>query len=204
MNLNGIDVSTYQGTIDWSKVGKTDIHFVMARASYGQAGKDNTFAANVAGAEKYGLNVGAYHFCYAETVAQAQAEAKHFLDAVKGVKLTYPLVLDLEYNTDTAKAIGLWSDMAVAFLRTLENAGYFAMLTSDKYSLESRFDAAKIAPFAIWVAQWASKCTYKGSYGIWQHSDTGSVPGISGAVDLDISYVDYAGIIQRAGLNHLK
>jgi len=203
MNLQGIDVSTYQGTIDWNKVGKSDIHFVMARASYGQTGRDKTFAANVAGAEKAGLNVGAYHFCYAESVAEAQAEAKNFLAAVKGCKLTYPLVLDLEYNTNTAKAVALWSDIAVAFLRAVENAGYFAMLYTDKYSLESRFDANKIAPFAVWVAQWAGKCSYKGAYGIWQNSDTGNISGIGAAVDTDVCYVDYAGIIARAGLNHL-
>jgi len=203
MNLQGIDVSKYQGAIDWGKVGKSDIHFVMARASYGPAGRDSTFAANVAGAGKAGLNVGAYHFCYAETVAEAQAEAKNFLATVQGMKLTYPLALDLEYNENTAKAVGRWSDIAVAFLRAVENAGYFAMLYTDKYSLESRFDAGKIAPFAVWVAQWAGKCSYKGPYGMWQNSDTGNVSGIGGAVDTDICYVDYAGIIKRAGLNHL-
>jgi len=203
MNLQGIDVSKYQGTIDWSKVSKAGVRFVMARASYGQSGRDSTFAANVAGAQKYGLHVGAYHFSYAENVAQALAEAKNFLAAVEGKKLTYPLALDLEDNPETDTAVAQWSDIAVAFLRALEGAGYFAMLYSNKYSLENRYDARKIAPFAVWMSQWAGKATYQGSYGIWQNSATGSVPGIRGAVDTDISYVDYAGIIQRAGLNHL-
>ena len=203
MNLQGIDVSKYQGVIDWSKVSGAGVQFVMARASYGQNSRDNTFAANAAGAQACGLYVGAYHFCYAETVAQAQAEAKNLLAAVQGLKLTYPLVLDLEYNTNTAKSVSLWSDIAVAFLRAVEDAGYFAMLYTDKYSLEARFDAGKIAPFAVWVAQWTGKCTFNGPYGIWQNSATGKVPGISGNVDTDISYVDYAGIIKRAGLNHL-
>ena len=203
MNLKGIDVSKYQGVIDWAKVGKSDVHFIMARASYGQTGRDKSFAANVAGAQACGMHVGAYHFSYAETVAQAVAEAKNFLTAVQGTKLTYPLVLDLEYNTNTAKSVGLWSDIAVAFLRALESAGYFGMLYTDKYSLESRFDAKKIAPFAVWVAQWADTCTCKSPYGMWQNSATGSISGIKGDVDTDISYVDYASIIQHAGLNHL-
>ena len=203
MNLQGIDVSKYQGVIDWGKVSKAGIKFAMARASYGQNSRDATFASNVAGAQKYGLSVGAYHYSYAESAAQAQAEAQNFLAAVKGLKLTYPLAFDLEYNTNTAKAAGQWSDIAAAFLRALENAGYFAMLYSDKYSLETRFEAGKIAPFAVWVAQWAGKNTYARPYGIWQNSNTGNVPGISGAVDMDISYVDYAGMIKRAGLNHL-
>jgi len=203
MTLKGIDVSSYQGTIDWSKVSKAGIQFAMVRASEGQTTRDGMFASNVAGARKNGLAVGAYHYSYAENVAQAQAEAKNFLAAVKGQQLTYPLVYDLEPNTNTNKSISIWSDLAVTFLRTLENAGYFAMLYSNKYSLETIYDAAKIAPFAVWVADWAPKCTYQGNYGIWQTTDTGKVAGITGAVDADISYVDYASIIRHAGLNHL-
>jgi len=203
MTLKGIDVSIYQGTIDWAKVKNAGIQFVMARASYGQTGRDSTFASNVAGAQKYGLAVGAYHYSYAQNIPQAKLEVNNFLAAVKGMKLTYPLAYDLEPNKDTNKDIPEWSDMAVAFLRALESAGYFAMLYSNKYTLENIYDAKKIAPFAVWVAQWASACTYKGPYGIWQNSSTGTVPGITGAVDTDISYVDYASIIKRAGLNHL-
>ena len=203
MTWKGIDVSKYQGAIDWGKVSKAGIQFAMVRASEGQSTRDSMFASNVAGAQKYGLAVGAYHYSYAENAAQAQAEAKNFLAAVKGQKLTYPLVYDLENNTNTTKNFSVWSDLAVAFLRALEGAGYFAMLYSNKYSLETIYDAAKIAPFAVWVADWAPKCAYQGPYGIWQTSDTGKVSGVAGAVDTDISYVDYAGIIQRAGLNHL-
>ena len=203
MTLKGIDVSKHQGAIDWGRVGRAGIQFAMVRASYGQSGRDEKFAANVKGAQANGIEVGAYHFSYAETAAQAQAEAKNFLDAVKGHKLTYPLVYDLERNANTSKALGKWSDMAAAVLRALEEAGYFAMLYSDKYCLETYFDAKKIAPFAIWVAQWAKKNTYKGAYGVWQTTNTGKVPGINGPVDADISYADYARIIQRAGLNHL-
>jgi len=203
MTLKGIDVSKYQGVIDWGRVSRAGIQFAMVRASEGQSARDSMFAANVAGAQANGLAVGAYHYSYAENTAQAQAEAKNFLAAVNGMKLTYPLVFDLEPNTDTSKVTGIWSDLAVTFLRALESAGYFAMLYSNKYSLETIYNAAKIAPFAVWVAQWAPKCTYQGPYGIWQTSNTGKVPGITGAVDTDISYVDYAGIIKQAGLNHL-
>ena len=203
MNLKGIDVSKHQGIIDWGKVSRTGIQFAMIRASYGSSGRDSTFSANVKGAQANGIETGAYHYSYAENTAQIRAEANNFLTAVKGYKLTYPLALDLEYNTNTAKAAGKWSDMAVTFLRILEDEGYFAMLYSDKFSLETRFDAKKIAPFAVWAAQWAKKNTYKGPYGIWQTTNAGKVPGITGPVDADISYVDYARIIRRAGLNQL-
>ena len=201
MNLQGIDVSKFQGAINWDSVCQSGVKFVMARASYGKSSRDNTFAANAAGARACGLEVGAYHFCYAETVEQARAEAANFLAAVEGFELTYPLALDLEYNANTAKALSLWSDMAAAFLREIEDAGYFAMLYSDAYSLANRFNKEKIAPFAVWVAQWAAKNTYTGPYGIWQNSSTGSVPGIAGAVDTSICHVDYAGIIKSKGLN---
>ena len=203
MTLKGIDVSRHQGVIDWGKVSRAGIQFAMVRASEGQSTRDSMFASNVAGAQKYGLAVGAYHYSYAANTAQAKAEANNFLAAVKGQRLTYPLVFDLENNTGTAKVTGMWSDLAVTFLRALESAGYFAMLYSNKYSLETIYDAAKIAPFAVWVADWAPRCGYKGPYGIWQTSDAGKVPGVTGAVDTDISYVDYAGIIKSAGLNHL-
>ena len=203
MTLKGIDVSRYQGVIDWGKVSRAGIQFAMVRASEGQSTRDSMFASNVAGAQKNGLAVGAYHYSYAQNAAQAKAEANNFLAAVKGQKLTYPLAFDLEPNTKTSSVTGLWSDMAVAFLQALESAGYFAMLYSNKYSLESIYDPAKIAPFAVWVADWAPKCAYQGSYGIWQTSNTGKVSGVTGAVNTNISYVDYAGIIKHAGLNHL-
>jgi len=203
MSYNGIDVSSYQGSIDWSKVGKVHMDFAFVRASMGQLSRDLRFKSYVAGAQGVGINVGAYHYCNATSVDQAHTEAKNFLAAVKGLKLTYPLVLDLEYNSNTSKALSQWSDMAVAFLTDLENAGYFAMLYSDKYSLENRFDYDKIAPFAIWVAQWASANTYSRHWGVWQNSDTGKVSGISGDVDMDVSEYDYAGIIKNAGLNNL-
>lgn len=204
MNLKGIDVSKHNGTIDWAKVRGSGVQFVMVRASYGKSGRDSQFEINAACACCQGLDVGAYHYSYAETVAQAKAEAQNFLEAVAGKKLTYPLVFDLESNSNTDKAADSWSDMAVAFMREVEAAGYFAMLYSNKSSLETRFDAKKIAPFAVWVAQWSSKNTYAGPYGIWQYSDSGTVPGIKGAVDLDLSYIDYASIIRNKKLNNLE
>jgi len=203
MNYNGFDISSNNGSIDWSKVAKQSEDFVMVRASYGKVSKDSRFKSNVAGAQSAHLQVGAYHYSYAASVADAQAEAKNFLAAVGGLKLTYPLVYDLEYNSTTAKSTGLWTDMAIAFLSALEKAGYFAMLYSDKNSLINRFDPKRLTPYAVWVAQWAGANTYPYPYGIWQKSATGSVAGITGNVDIDVSYHDYAAIIKNAGLNHL-
>ena len=203
MSYNGIDVSSYQGSIDWTKVAKQSMDFAMIRASMGQTSRDTRFKTNAAGARAAGLQVGAYHYSYATSVAQAHTEAKNLLAAVKGLKITYPLVLDYEYNSSTAKVLSQWTSIAIAFLQDLENAGYFAMLYSDKNSLLNRFNPKLLTPYAIWVAQWASVNTYPNPYGIWQNSSTGTVSGISTAVDLDVSKYDYASIIKKAGLNQL-
>jgi lysozyme len=202
MSYNGIDVSSYQGSVDWNKVSKQNVDFAILRASMGKASRALRFKANAAGALAAGLQAGAYHYSYATSVAQAHTEAKNLLAAVNGQKITYPLVLDYEYNSSTAKASD-WTGIAIAFLQDLENAGYFAMLYSDKNSLQTRFDPQKLAPYAVWVAQWASTNTYPNPYGIWQYSDTGKVSGISTDVDLDVSKYDYASKIKNAGLNHL-
>jgi len=203
MRLNGINVSKNQGAISWGKVSRAGVQFVMARASYGKDGRDGSFAANVNGAKRHGLEAGAYHTCHAGSIEEARAEAAHFLACVRGVKLTYPLALDFEENPSTARADDSWSDIAIAFLREIEAAGYFAMLYAEHDPLESRFDAEKIAPFALWVAQWDDACTCKLPHGMWQNSRGGSVPGIRGHVGTNISYADYSVIIRERGLNGL-
>ena len=203
MRLKGINVSQNQGTINWGKVSQSGVQFVMARASYGKDGRDGYFAANVNGAKRHGLEAGAYHTCHAESVKEAREEAEYFIGCVRGVKLTYPLVLDFVENTSTARAGDPWSDIAAAFLRTVEEAGYFAMLYAEHDLLETRFDAEKIAPFAIWAAQWDEECTCKLPHGMWQNSRGGSVPGIRGHVGTNISYADYSVIIREKGCNRL-
>ncbi|MCL2107525.1 MAG: glycoside hydrolase family 25 protein [Oscillospiraceae bacterium] len=201
--FKGFDVSANNGTIDWTKVGKQPYDFVMARAAYGKTSKDKQLKANVAGAQAHGLDVGAYLFSYASSVSDAQKEAQNLLTAVSGLHLTYPLVYDLENNSYTTKVQSQWTDMALAFLNIVQNAGYYAMLYSNTYSLENIYDMEKLAAFDVWVAQWAPKVSYEGEYGIWQYSDSGAISGISGNVDKDVAYKDYAEIIRSKRLNRL-
>ena len=175
----------------------------MARASYGKTSKDSTFKTNVAGAQNHGIAVGAYHYSYAASVSDAQKEAKNLLAAVKGLKLTYPLVFDLENNSYTTKAQSQWTAIALAFLSAVQDAGYYAMLYSNENALANIYDMKKLAAFDVWVAQWGPSVTYTGEYGIWQFSDTGKISGISGDVDTDTAYKNYAEIIQSKKLNQL-
>lgn len=185
----GIDVSHYQGNIDFKKVKAAGYDFVIIKASEGNSYKDGMFETNYKNAVAEGLKVGIYHFGRFSSVADAKAEAKFFLDVIKDKVLTYPAVLDLEtdqYNlSDT-----VLTDSAIAFLEELENNGYFAMLYSGKYFLENELEEDRLEPYASWVARYASKLGRDA--GIWQYSSKGSVPGISGNVDMDIAYYDYS------------
>ncbi|MDR0530924.1 MAG: glycoside hydrolase family 25 protein [Oscillospiraceae bacterium] len=201
MTEKGFDVSSNNGKINWGMVGKTGYNFVFARASYGQRSKDARFKENVAGALAQGLHVGAYHYSYASDAASAEKEARHFLSVIESTRLDYPVVLDLEYNRITGKATKRWTEIATTFLSALEDEGYFAMLYSSRSMLRMYFDYARIARYAIWVADWSGRNGFNHPSGVWQYSNTGKIAGIPTEVDLDASDFDYAAIIRRAGLN---
>ena len=203
--INGIDVSKWQGNIDWTKVGQAGIQFAMIRASYGQSGVDSYFPNNAQEAVKNHIDTGAYHYCYAMTKEQAVLEAKHFLSVIQGFTLTYPIALDLEDSSLQSLSKQVLTDIAVAFLEEVEKAGYYAMLYANKYWMTTKLDTARLEKFDFWLAEYRQgSYTYSGPVGIWQHSNMGSVSGIKGYVDLDISYKDYPVIIRQAGLNHLE
>lgn len=204
----GVDVSKWQGSIDWKQVKASGIDFAMIRLGRGEydggpCALDTCFKQNIAGALEAGLDVGVYFYSYALTAAKAKAEAEFVVNelaAYKG-KLTYPVAFDLEDSSQANLGKAVLSDMVVAFGDVIEKAGYYAALYSNLNWLNNKYDTAKIKRFDVWLAQWASKPTYSGSFGIWQHSNEGSVPGISGQVDLDVAYYDYPAIIRENGLN---
>lgn len=185
MGIKGIDVSHWQGDINWKKVAADRIKFAFIKATEGTTLKDNKFETNVSGANAAGIKTGAYHFARFGSKSEALAEAKFFLSAVKKVSLSYPLVLDLEVNQRNVSKSVL-TDAAVAFLREIEKAGYFAMIYSGKSFLENCLDESKLKPFALWVARYSSKLGRDAD--IWQYSDCGKVAGISGNVDMNICY----------------
>lgn len=204
----GIDVSKWQGNIDWQKVKKAGIEFAILRASYGDGtsrfknnGRDEQFERNYQEAKKVGIPVGAYHYCYARNIEEAKEEAEFFLSVIKGKQFEYPVILDLEDKNQDGINRAALTDMAIAFLDILEKNGYYAMLYSNKHWLENKLDYNRLKRFDIWLAQWAKEPTWKGNYGIWQYTSDGSVSGIQGRVDMNISYLDYPTIIKNAGLN---
>ncbi|MGN9866367.1 GH25 family lysozyme [Bacillus swezeyi] len=184
MGIKGIDVSHWQGDINWKKVAGDGIEFAFIKATEGTTLKDKKFEKNVSGANAAGIKTGAYHFARFGSKSEALAEAKFFLSAVKKVSLSYPLVLDLEVNKRNVSKSVL-TDAAVTFLHEIEKAGYFAMY-SGKSFLENCLDESKLKPFALWVARYSSKLGRDAD--IWQYSDCGKVAGIAGNVDMNMCY----------------
>lgn len=199
--LKGIDVSKFQGSIDWGKVKAGGIQFAIIRASYGKTGVDVSFKANMDGAKKAGMPVGAYHYCYAKSIEDARQEAQHFLDVIRGYRLEYPACLDIEDKSQQGLGKSLVTNIAITFLEVLEGAGYFAAIYANKYWFTNVLDDSRLSPYCHWLAQYASKPMYRGDYGIWQYSSTGSVPGINGNVDMNISYRDFPSEIKSRGKN---
>ena len=200
----GIDVSRWQGAIDWAKVKAVGNQFAIIKAGGSDAGfyTDPRWEENYRKAKANGIAVGAYYFVGASCVnaAAGKADAERFLAQIKGKQFEYPVLMDVEATPASAKAGA--TEAAIAFCKALEAAGYYAGIYSSTYSgFRERLDDSKLTVFTHWVAQYSSKCEYKGAYGIWQYSSAGKVPGISSNVDMDISYKDYPSIIKAGGYN---
>lgn len=205
--MKGIDVSKHQGKIDWQKVKNASVEFAMIRAGYGRYDnqKDPQFEANYAGAKSVGIPVGAYHYSYAKTVEQAKAEAQTFLGWIKGKTFEFPVAFDIEDNSQVNLGKQLISDMIRAFCETVEAAGYYVSVYANKDWLVNRIDEDCKKKYDTWLAEWRSgEPTYTGTYGMWQYTSSGEVNGITGRVDMNMSYKDYPAIMKANGLNGIK
>ncbi|MDE6796783.1 MAG: glycoside hydrolase family 25 protein [Ruminococcus sp.] len=201
MATNGIDVSEWQGLIDWQNV-KTD--FCIIRAGYGRlvTQKDKYFDENYNGCKNNSIPCGAYWFSYALTPEEAVLEAQTCMEVIKGKKFEYPIYYDVEQSEQFELGRDAVSAIIRAFMDTMENAGYWVGLYMSTYYLNNYVTDDIKVRYAIWVADYVpSAPAYDGTYGIWQKSATGTLEGISGNVDLDECYVDYPADMKRAGLN---
>lgn len=188
----GIDVSKWQGHIDWPRV---KVDFAILRAGISTA-TDVRFEENYAGATAAGIPVGVYWYLKAMTVEAAHREAAACIKAISGKKLSFPVYADIEEASQLKLGRDKLTAIAAAFLEDVEAAGYFVGLYSSKSHLETSFTAELRERYAVWVAHYGvGRTTYTGRYGMWQYTDKGKVDGITGAVDLDICYEDYPGII---------
>ncbi len=201
--MNGIDVSKHNGAIDWQKVKASGIDFAIIRAGYGKAisQKDKTFEANYAGCKENGIPVGAYWYSYALTPAEATAEALTFIKAIEGKRFECPVWFDIEEKSALATGKNNCTAMCKAFCEEMERHGYWVGIYASRSAIEAYISADVQSRYAIWAAEWGDKLRYHGTAAMWQNSETGRVPGISGNVDTDICYVDYPAKIKAAGKN---
>lgn len=196
MALKGIDVSQWQGNIDWQKVKGAGVQFAMLRAGYGQNNLDTKFHRNAQGAATAGIPVGLYWFSYALNVEMARKEAQYAVELAKKYKITWPIAYDLEYDTVSYAAKNgititksLATQMAIAFCEEIKHLGYIPMVYTNLDYLNRYFDRSKL-PYDLWYAQYASTASVMDKE-IWQYSSKGSVPGIAGNVDMNHGYKDY-------------
>jgi len=210
MSIQGIDVSFYQGAIDWAAVKASGIRFAMIRAGYGFGNVDEQFRRNASECNRLGIPFGVYWFSYAYTVEGARQEADYCIQAVQDFEVQYPVAFDYESaSVDYAASYGVnvTASLATAivnsFCSRIEELGYFAMYYSNQDFINRMFDASLRPKYALWYAKYQSTPGL-GNLGMWQYSNTGNVSGIGGNVDLDIAYYDFASVISKAGLNKLK
>lgn len=194
----GIDVSKWNGTIDWNAVKNSGVNYVIIRCGYrgssaGTLIEDPKFKANIKGATAAGIKVGVYFFTQAIDEVEAVEEASMVLGLIKNYKISYPVFLDVESSGGRADGISTQTRTAVikAFCETIQNSGYTAGVYANKSWLTSKIDAGQLSKYKIWLAQYASAPTYAGRYDLWQYKSTGKVSGISGNVDLNLSYLGY-------------
>lgn len=204
MRNSGIDVSRYQGNIDWKKVKNSGIKYAILKAGYGRefSQVDANFESNYSGARSVGMPIGVYWYCYATDAADARREAKACINAIKGKYFDYPIYYDIEETDTFRKGKATVSAIARAFCEEMEKAGYYVGIYSMKSALEAYFDDDVKKAYTVWLAHVdVDKSSYKGNYDMWQYSWNGKINGISGDVDCDYCYKDFPAIIRNAGLN---
>ena len=191
--MKGIDVSKHNGAVDWARAAGS-IDFAIIRAGYGKTYVDPWFERHLAGAQAAGLRVGVYHYSYALTVEDARIEARHLLDIINGRQFDMPLWFDMEDADGYKKKHGFSftrsniSAITQAFIDVIRAAGYRCGVYASKSWFE---DYIRADADAVWLAQWADKPTYGGKFDIWQNSDKGTVPGVTGKVDTNILYTEF-------------
>lgn len=207
--IKGIDVSKWQGTIDWAKVAGDGVKFAMIRLGYGSkdgttCGVDNYYQKNVENALANKIAVGCYFYSYALSAEAVKKEAAFVIAQLakyKG-KILYPIAFDIEDKTQAGLGKSTLTAMVTAFCSALEAAGYYASFYCNADWARNRLDMKALARFDFWLAQWAAAPTYNGrAFNMWQSSSEGKVAGISGNVDMDTAFVDFETIIKNKKLN---
>ena len=204
----GIDVSTWNGNIDWKKVREAGIKFAMIRIGFrgyqsGQIMMDNTFYQNIKGALANNINVGVYFFTAATNEREAQEEAAWVLEVIKNYDISYPIAYDIEIfgNREDTRMSGLSdhqiTNNTLAFCNYIRNKGYTPMIYSYLNAFNNKLEVGRFGSNRVWLAHNTDNTNYKGNYHMWQYTSSGSVPGITGRVDMNVSYFSVTNDISK-------
>lgn len=206
MEKKGIDVSHWQGDIDWNVVKGSGVEFAIIKAGGSDSGfyTDSKFRANYKAAKAAGIDLGAYYFVgkYCKSYEDGVADAMRFIAIISGMQFEYPVYIDFEAPDSSDKEGN--TEACIGFCKTMEDNGYFSGIYASEISgFHDRLNDSELQSYSHWVARYGNRPSTipEKVFGIWQYSSKGSVAGIAGNVDMDISYVDFPSIIKKAGLN---
>ncbi|MBQ7801909.1 MAG: glycoside hydrolase family 25 protein [Oscillospiraceae bacterium] len=196
--VTGIDVSAHQQEIDWAKVAASGVDFAMVRVGYRgyESGKlvvDPYAEANLVGAAEAGLETGVYFFSQALNVEEALEEAAFLLEAIADYEITMPVVFDWEtVHDESARSKEMdprtLTDCALAFLGAVEEAGYTPMIYFNTYQSRNLLYLEELKDYEFWLAMYTSRMDFPYAVKMWQYTDTGRVPGISGNADINVYF----------------
>ena len=197
-SVMGIDVSRYQGEIDWEQVRQAGVEFAIIRvggrnySDDGELYEDINAEKNYRGAAAAGIKVGVYFFAQAINVTEAREEAAFVLDMIKDWELEMPVVYDWEYVNSQARTaevgITTLTNCTRTFCQIMEDAGYEAMVYFNPTHQRSRVDLEQLMEYKFWLAMYADRMTYPYHIDMWQYTDQGTVPGIEGPVDINLYF----------------
>ena len=203
MEIKGIDVSAWQGKIDWKTVADYGMGFAILRITEAGNVVDSQFENNLAGCNKYNIPVGVYKYSYAMTIAEIQREARKVVSTLNGRRIQFPVFLDLEYNDQRSLGSESIHKMADAFREIVEAAGY-------KFAIYCNVDwyenviCSNLKKYDFWIARYPANDDgwlqerLRPDFGVgWQYSSKAKIPGISGTVDRNVFYKDYSEEIEK-------
>ena len=188
----GIDVSRWQGEINWSQVAADDVSFVML-GTRSKGAVDPYFHRNIQQASAAGVKVGVYIYSLATTVEMAEAEADFVLDLIHDYPVSYPVAFDMEDSTQGNLSKEELAAIANAFCKKISDSGYYPIIYANENWLKNKLDMS-LMDYPVWVARYSARPSYQNPV-MWQATSTGSVKGINGNVDIDFQFKDFSGQI---------
>ena len=198
--LSGIDVSSYQGEVDWHQVAEAGVDFAIIRLGYrgyesGKLVEDKFARQNLEGAAEAGIQLGVYFFSQALNPNEAREEARFVLDMIDPYEIAMPVVFDWEHvNSETARTNGMnpyaATDCAQAFLEVIDEAGYWPMMYFNSFQSRKLFYLDQLMDYDFWLALYSDRMSFPYKVDMWQYTCTGTIPGVIGDVDVNVLFLD--------------